>query len=128
MSTVSKWLSDLLFAGILFAMLFGGCYVCNKCNSDKPAETESISPREQKIKDQFNTWDGSHKGLEAWVKRQMNDPGSYEHVESRWGDNGDRITVSLTFRGKNVYGGVVTQTAIADFDLEGNMIGSPVTK
>jgi len=37
----------------------------------------------------------------------MNDPNSYEHDETRYGDRGDHLVVMLKYRGKNAYGGVV---------------------
>lgn len=120
-------MSDLAFGIILLFLLFGGCYVCNTCGSDNSsAPTETLTPREQKIKDQFSAWDGSHRNMEKWVKAHMNDPGSYEHVETRYNDDGVNLTVSLKFRGRNAFGGVVTQTAAATVDVDGNFVEGPV--
>ena len=90
-----------------------------------PAKPAPAKSREAKIKEQFSAWDGAHKGLEAWVKRNMNDPDSYEHVETSCLDNGETITVILKFRGANAFGGKVVNVARCDFDMDGNMIGQP---
>jgi hypothetical protein len=52
----------------------------------------------------------------------MNDPKSYEHVETRYADKGDHLIVKTTFRGKNAFGGVVPNWVIAKTDLDGNVL------
>ncbi len=52
----------------------------------------------------------------------MNDPDSYEHVETRYGDKGTYLIVTTTFRGKNAFGGVARNTVTAKVDLEGNVL------
>jgi hypothetical protein len=52
----------------------------------------------------------------------MNDPDSYDHVETRYSDKGDHLIVKTTFRGKNAFGGVVKNWVIAKVDLNGNVI------
>jgi hypothetical protein len=61
----------------------------------------------------FSGFDGSHAELEAVIKSDMNDPESYEHVETRYRDDGSTIYVITTFRGKNAFGGTVTHKAEA---------------
>jgi hypothetical protein len=83
--------------------------------------------REQRIESQFSAWDGSHRKLERYVKSQMNDPGSYEHVKTKYrifsptSEFPGHIVVSTTYRGKNVFGGVVSNTTIAVIDMNGNV-------
>ncbi|MCA9137274.1 MAG: hypothetical protein KDB00_10955 [Planctomycetales bacterium] len=62
---------------------------------------------------QFSAWDGSHAGVVESVKSQMHDPRSFEHVETIYWDMNTRIKVQMTFRGKNGFGGTVTQVATA---------------
>lgn len=47
----------------------------------------------KQIEAQFSAWDGSHRGLEKVVKDAMNDPDSYDHVETRYVDKGDYLIV-----------------------------------
>lgn len=77
---------------------------------------------QKKIEAQFSGWDGSHRELERMIKDSMNDPDSYEHVETRYSDKGTYIRVFCTFRGKNAFGGIVKNTKTADFDLDGNYL------
>lgn len=101
---------------------------------DDPAPSEVAQPKvEQKeqpkektraelVQGQFSGWDGSHRGLEKAIKESMNDPDSYEHVETRFKDMQDHILVSTKFRGKNAFGGKVLQTVTAKVDMKGNVI------
>jgi len=70
----------------------------------------------------FSSWDGSHRGLTKVIKESMNDPKSYEHVETVYWDKGDRLIVQTTFRGKNGFGGVVKNRVKAETDLDGNVL------
>ncbi len=70
---------------------------------------------------QLSEWDGAHHNLVRAVKKVMNDPGSFEHVETVYWDMKDHLVVRMTFRGTNAFGAVVPQTVKAWVDLEGNM-------
>lgn len=52
----------------------------------------------------------------------MNDPDSYEHIETRFRDDGDNIFVITKFRGTNAFGGKVINTVSAKVDFNGNVI------
>lgn len=54
----------------------------------------------------------------------MNDPSSYEHVESSYTDEGDPdfVYVNCTFRGKNGFGALVLNKALAKVDFSGNVL------
>ena len=97
-------------------------------DDDKKSETKIETTkteeelRKELVEKHFSAWDGSHRGLTRVIKDSMNDPKSYEHVETRYGDKGDYLIVSTTFRGKNAFGGVVKNTIVAKVDLEGNVI------
>lgn len=86
------------------------------------AEEQHAADRMEKIKRQFSTWDGSHRSIEEYIKSVMNDPNSYEHVETRYVDFGEYLLVQTTFRGKNAYGGVVKNTVKAKVDLDGKVL------
>lgn len=74
------------------------------------------------IKMQFSAWDGSHRGLERYVKQTMKNPDSYKHVETRYIDNGDHLVLITTFRGTNSFNAVITTRVQAKADLHGNII------
>jgi hypothetical protein len=88
----------------------------------KAAEEERVQSRINLIAKQFSGWDGSHIELTRIIKDSMNDPKSYEHVETRYSDKGDYILVWTTFRGKNAFGGVVKNSVGAKFTLDGRLI------
>lgn len=78
--------------------------------------------REETIKRQFSSWDGSHRTLTKVIKDSMNDPDSYEHIETRYRDDGNSIIVITKFRGANAFGGKVVNTMTARVDIDGNVI------
>jgi hypothetical protein len=78
--------------------------------------------RDKSIRLQFSAWDGSHYNLEKHIKKNMNDPDSYKHVETRYVDLETYLIVTTTFRGKNGFGGVVTNNITAKVDMNGNIL------
>ncbi|KPC36333.1 Uncharacterized protein AC496_0420 [Pseudomonas savastanoi pv. glycinea] len=92
-----------------------------KIEADQQAAAERAS-RTKKVESQFSQWDGSHRTFERLIKQAMNDPDSYDHVETRYADKGKFIRVYCTFRGKNAFGGIVKNTRVADFDIDGNFL------
>jgi hypothetical protein len=82
----------------------------------KPTETKTIAPavsEQQLIENQFDLWDGSHKKLVKVIKSDMNDPESFKHVETRYIDKDGYLLLTMLFRGKNAFGGVVTNKVVA---------------
>ena len=73
--------------------------------------------RTELVESQFSSWDGSHRGLEKVIKKGMNDPKSYEHIETRYRDEGTSIFVMTKFRGKNAFGGMVINDISARVDF-----------
>ena len=89
---------------------------------DTPTPTKEKSRSEQ-IDSFFSGYDGSHSELETKIKSVMNDPDSYEHVETRYRDDKETIYVVTKFRGKNGFGGTITQSAQATISsLDGKII------
>ena len=63
------------------------------------------------------TWDGSHRDLVAQLKRNLNDPDSFEHVETRVtpvNPNGEH-TLIMEFRARNAFGALVLQKMTATY-------------
>jgi len=78
--------------------------------------------REEMIESQFSLWDGSHEQLTKAIKKSMNDPSTYEHVDTVYWDQGDHLIVQTTFRGSNAFGAIVKNSVKAKVDLIGNVI------
>ena len=78
--------------------------------------------RKKRIESGFSAWNGSHIALTRIIKKSMNDPKSFDHVETTYGDMGDYLVVKTTFRGKNTFGGLVVNWITAKCDLDGNVI------
>ena len=84
---------------------------------------KKAAARKERIEKGFSSlWDGSHRELTKVIKGSMNDPGSYEHVETVSWDMGDHLVVRTTFRGKNAFGSVVSNWVKAKTDLDGNVL------
>ena len=78
--------------------------------------------RQEKIKSGFSSYDGSHYELTKYIKDQMNDDDSYEHIETTYIDKGDFILLQTRFKGKNAFGGIVKNNIQAKADTNGNLI------
>lgn len=90
--------------------------------SGKNVPKTPAEQRKARLEKGFSAWDGSHRGLTRLIKEAMNDPDSYEHVETLYWDEGDHLIVKTTFRGKNAFGGTVKNWAKAKCDLDGNVL------
>jgi len=93
-----------------------------KARERAAAEAKRKEERKRRIETNFSGWDGSHRGLTKVIKASMNNPKSYEHVETVYWDRGDHLIVQTTFRGTNAFGGVVTNWVKAKVDLDGNVL------
>jgi hypothetical protein len=93
-----------------------------KAREAEAAEAKHREERKKRIERGFSAWDGSHRGLTKVIKASMNDPKSYEHVETVYLDMGDHLVVTTTFRGKNAFGGVVPNWTKAKVDLDGKVL------
>lgn len=91
-------------------------------DAQQQGENEAKVERRRSINRQFSAWDGSNPFLENYIKQNMNDPGSYEHIETTYTDKGSYILVYTTFRGKNAFGAKVINHVKAKMDLEGNVL------
>ena len=62
-------------------------------------------------------WDGSHREFVRATKRMMNDPKSFDHVETRVTprDSSGRHTIIMEFTGKNAFGGTVRSIATGSY-------------
>lgn len=108
---------------IAFSLLILG-FVTIPDNKSSPQE-QTLTPEEhrrQLIEKQFSTWDGSHPAVVAYTKKYMNDPKSFEHIETTYIDQNGDVTVYMKFRGANAFGGKVINSVTATVDLSGNIL------
>lgn len=110
--------SILAFSFFIFIAFGSGDDDKEKLNADGTPMTE----QQIKVESQFSSWDGSHPALTELIKKNMNDPDSYDHIETKFKDNGDHILVITKFRGANAFGGKVINTVTANVDFNGNVI------
>ena len=90
----------ILITGVLLA-IFG--------ESNKSVE----QVREDQVQELFFA-DGQNYQVVQAVKKSMNDPDSFEHIETRHVDNGTGdVAITMMFRGKNAFGGKVINRAVA---------------
>lgn len=93
-----------------------------KLQEEIAKQVELNKNRKELIEKQFSAYDGSHRALERLIKENMNDPDSYDHIETRFLDKGDYLLVITKFRGANAFGGKVINTVSAKVDFDGNVI------
>lgn len=74
------------------------------------------------IRSGFSGWNGAHYELEKIVKAAMNDPASYEHIETKYVDKGDYLLLITHYRGKNAFGGKVASSTSAQASIDGKVI------
>jgi hypothetical protein len=113
----THFLSALAVAFFIF-IAFGSGDDDSKTNADGTPKTE----RQIQLEKQFSAWDGSHIELTKIIKKAMNDPDSYEHVETVYWDMKDHVVVRTTYSGKNAFGGRVKNWVKAKADNNGNII------
>src|SRR5690554_8236298 len=111
-----------IFTVLFFIIIAFGSRAKGEKEGKTNADGSLMTERQIEVENQFSSWDGSHPGLTRLIKEHMNDPKSFEHIETRFIDYDDYIDVITTFTGKNVFGGRVKQTVTANVDFEGNVI------
>ena len=81
-----------------------------------------LTVKEQQINKQFSAWDWSHTVLTKQIKDWMNNPKSYEHVETKYRDMWDHLVVLMTFRWENSFWGTVTNSVKAKVSLSWDIL------
>lgn len=91
----------------------------NKAEADQiAAEAKEAEDYQNWINSQFSVWDGSNRYLVDLIKENLNDPKSFEHVETVYSDEGTYILVKMTYRANNAFGGLILQNVTAKVDYE----------
>jgi len=88
-------------------------------------EKKALKQKEEHEKQMLNfeknclsSWDGSHRELVKVIKQNMNNPKSFEHVETRYGVTGNYVGIVMIYRGSNDFGAIVTNSVKAKVNLE----------
>lgn len=63
----------------------------------------------------LNSWNGSHRGVVNWLKDNLRDPDSYEHIETRITpvNTAGEHTLIMQYRARNGFGGMTVETLTA---------------
>ncbi len=78
--------------------------------------------RKNKLSTQFNGLDGSHINVTEKIKSSLNDPKSYEHIQTTYMDLDSSLVITTTFTAKNGFGGVIKQEVVVSVDTLGNIL------
>lgn len=92
-----------------------------KAKADADAKAKAEKDFNDWVNSQFSPWDGSNYNLVDLIKQNMNDPKSFEHIETRQSiEKGKGITLYMKYRGKNAFGGLIINTveAYADYNTQ----------
>jgi hypothetical protein len=128
---MKKWFLNLktwqkilvvVFAFGILGRIFGPAEMTTNKVVDEAPKKDSTTLAQEKINALFSAWDGSLPQLEKIIKKSMNDPDSYEHVETKYWVIENNLIVLTSFRGKNGFGGTVKNYVKAKVDFEGNVI------
>ncbi len=115
---IGVFLGSLMFMIIIIAI---GVMTGLPVDTDETKTIMTEQQRNKNIEAQFSPWDGSHKNLTQIIKDAMNDPGSYEHIETGYWDQKTHLVILTKYRGKNAFGGVVPAWVKAKVDIDGNV-------
>lgn len=82
-------------------------------------ETKAYEKRKNEFeKNCISSWDGSHTKLKRLIKENMNDPDSFEHVETLYKLYLGYAIVVMKFRGKNAFNATIVNSVTAKVSLE----------
>ncbi len=97
--------------------------VPNDTDSNTSKSKSTPKTNEERVSELQSGYDGSIRSVVKFVKNSMNDPDSFEHVETRTGFyEKESFIVSMKYRGKNPFGGVITKYIDLKVDYSGNVI------
>ena len=114
-----------LIAGAIGVIFLASCVETKeeKAKKEAAAKQREIELAQKKEDDKrkgfhcLSGWDGTHRGVESYVKERLRDPDSYQHKETRITPvkNGKHMLV-MEYRAKNGFGGYAFGGIIATID------------
>lgn len=97
------------------------CIITITCESEPETPLTKEEIHTQNIQKLFSAWDGSHIKLTEKIKESLNDPKSYEHIETTYQDKDSFLIINTTFTAKNGFGGTLKKKVIVASDTLGNI-------
>jgi hypothetical protein len=103
----------------------------SKVNTDTiPDDTIVVESEPQALHDQqvedfkknLSGWDGSCLKLVRYVKNDLNDPDSFEHVDTGFWIIKDHAVVIMKYRAKNAFGALIVTSIKAKVGLNGEVL------
>lgn len=103
------------------------CEIAKLTPEENATRLERIKKRDspkrlKKLESQFSTWSGTHRKLERYIKEQLNDSGSYEHVGTGYSPRLEPMQVGTRFRAKNAFGAMMINDVLAEVSDDGEVI------
>ncbi len=101
--------------------------IANKAFYSNIVETRENEARvemaKKKYPEYFKTFNGSYYKIVDLVKKQMNDPSSFKHIDTRWeyGSGYRYARARMEYSGKNAFGGRVREAITVKIDIDGNI-------
>lgn len=115
MKKVAFYLMLLVFGSITLSWLGANQSEIEKipkAKVEQPKPERKPLTREQKIDKEFS-FDGSFIPLVVEVQKQLVDPDSFQHVETKVMDREDNLFITMTYRARNSLGGMVVEQVSA---------------
>jgi hypothetical protein len=79
-------------------------------------ELKEVAENKRKGFHCLSSWDGSHRDIVRATKKQLRDPKSFEHIETRVTPVKDfKHTLYMNYRAKNGFGGMSVGTVVATY-------------
>ena len=91
-------------------------------NVIKQDSIKKVKERKEFVEKHFSKWSGEHRGVEKYIKDNMNDPDSYEHEKTTYLETPNYLVVTTKYRGKNKFGGLVLQESMFKVNYEGQVL------
>jgi len=96
--------------------------IAQELEAERQKQEEFNKNRKENIEKQFSGWDGSHPKLSRMIEVKCRNPDSYEHIDTKFRDDGNSIFVITKYRAENGFGGMTIGTVSANVDFKGNVI------
>jgi|SRR5690606_9981334 len=121
---INKVISSTIFKTVIIGVVI----FCLMDQCFKENAKEAANP-ENKIERHFSKFDGSYIKFREYIKSNLKNPSSFEHVETRYKDNNDgTVTVWMKYRAKNSFNAVVTEIAKCTLNINTGDFSEVVTE
>ena len=122
----------IIFIGILYINFIGDFDksetkdIYNKSTiSDEEIQkllNEPIVRTKEDVEKLLSNWNGSLPTLVNLTKKNLNNPDSFEHVETGYINKGDYIQIKMVYRAQNGFGAIIKSSTTAKVNFNGDVI------